>query len=133
MMLRSHQVTANVEKLADESVHGQESLRLLRRYEPSHVSLALPCGLVGSTQVQEYLSKPERGRVSTSSPRRFIHSLEHARRRSQTAFWTMALPIPTTTSAPPQSGQSGGSGMLCSEQSRSNLPHSAQSKNTPAL
>ena len=47
MMLRSHQVTANVEKVADEWVHGQESLRLPWRFEPSHLSLALPCGLVG--------------------------------------------------------------------------------------
>ena len=47
MMRRSHQVTANVEKVADESVHGQESLCLTGRFEPSHVSLALPCGLVG--------------------------------------------------------------------------------------
>ena len=47
MMLRSHQVTANVEKVADESMHGQESLRLPGRCEPSHVPLALPCGLVG--------------------------------------------------------------------------------------
>ena len=38
MMLRSQQVTANVEKVADESVHGQESLRLTGRFEPSHVS-----------------------------------------------------------------------------------------------
>ena len=45
-MLRSHQVTANVEKVADESVHGQEALCLTGRFEPSHVSLALPCGLV---------------------------------------------------------------------------------------
>ena len=47
MMLRSQQVTANVEKVADESVHGQESLRLTGRFEPAHVSLAVPCGLVG--------------------------------------------------------------------------------------
>ena len=47
MMLRSHQVTANVEKVADESMHGQESLRLPGRFEPSHVPLAVPCGLVG--------------------------------------------------------------------------------------
>ena len=47
MMFRSHQVTANVEQVADESVHGQESLRLPWRFKPSHVSLALPCGLVG--------------------------------------------------------------------------------------
>ena len=47
MMFRSQQVTANVEKVADESVHGQESLRLPGRFEPSHLSLALPCGLVG--------------------------------------------------------------------------------------
>ena len=47
MMRRSHQVTANVEKVADESVHGQEALRLTGRFEPSHVSLALSCGLVG--------------------------------------------------------------------------------------
>ena len=46
MMLRSHQVTANVETVADESVHGQASLSLTGRCEPSHVSLALPCGLV---------------------------------------------------------------------------------------
>ena len=46
-MLRSQQVTVNVEKIADESVHGQESLCLPERFEPSHVSLALPCGLVG--------------------------------------------------------------------------------------
>ena len=46
MMRRSQQVTANVEKVADESVNGQESLRLPWRCEPSHVSLALPCGLV---------------------------------------------------------------------------------------
>ena len=46
MMRRSHQVTANVEKIADESVHGQESLRLTGRFEPSQVSLAVPCGLV---------------------------------------------------------------------------------------
>ena len=45
-MRRSHQVTANVEKVADESVHGQEALRLTGRFEPSHVSFALPCGLV---------------------------------------------------------------------------------------
>ncbi len=47
MMLRSHQVTANVEKVADESMHEQESLRLPGRFEPSHLSLALPCGLMG--------------------------------------------------------------------------------------
>ena len=47
MMLRSQQVTSNVEKVADESVHGQESLCLTGRFEPSHVSLTLPCGLVG--------------------------------------------------------------------------------------
>ena len=47
MMLRSQQVTANVEQVADESVHGQESLRLTGRFEPAHVPLALPCGLVG--------------------------------------------------------------------------------------
>ena len=47
MLLRSHQVTANVETVADESVHGQESLRPTGRCEPSHVSLALPCRLVG--------------------------------------------------------------------------------------
>ena len=47
MMRRSHQVTANVEKVADESVHGQEALCLTGRFEPSHLSLALPCGLVG--------------------------------------------------------------------------------------
>ena len=46
MMLRSHQVTATVEKVAGESMHGQESLRLLGRCEPSHVPLALPCGLM---------------------------------------------------------------------------------------
>ena len=45
-MLRSQQVTANVEKVVDESVHGQESLCLTGRFEPAHVSLALPCGLV---------------------------------------------------------------------------------------
>jgi hypothetical protein len=82
---------------------------------------------------QAYRSNPDRGFVSTNSPRRFIQSLEQERQRSQTAFWTMALPIPTTTSPAPQFGQSGGSGKLCSAQSRSNLPHSAQSKNTPAL
>ena len=47
MMFRSQQVTANVEKIADESVHGQEPLCLPGRFEPSHMSLALPCGLVG--------------------------------------------------------------------------------------
>ena len=47
MMLRSKQVTANVEEVADKSVHGQESLCLTGRFEPSHVSLALPCGLLG--------------------------------------------------------------------------------------
>ena len=47
MLLRSHQVTANVEEVADESMHGQESLRLPGRCEPSHVPLALPCRLVG--------------------------------------------------------------------------------------
>ena len=36
-----------MEKVADESVHGQEALCLTGRFEPSHVSLALPCGLVG--------------------------------------------------------------------------------------
>ena len=46
MMLRSQQVTANVEKIPDESMHGQESLCLTGRFEPSHLSLALPCGLV---------------------------------------------------------------------------------------
>ena len=44
MMRRSHQVTANVEQVADESVHGQESLRLPGRFEPAHVSFAWPCG-----------------------------------------------------------------------------------------
>ena len=47
MLLRSHQVTATVEKVADESMHGQESPRLPGRGEPSHVPLALPCRLVG--------------------------------------------------------------------------------------
>ena len=46
-MLRSQQVTANSEKVADKSMHGQESLCLTGRFEPSHVPLALPCGLVG--------------------------------------------------------------------------------------
>ena len=44
---RSHQVTANAEEVADESMHGQESLCLPGRFEPAHLSLALPCGLVG--------------------------------------------------------------------------------------
>ena len=44
MMRRSHQVTASVEQVADESVHGQESLRLPERFEPAHVSFAWPCG-----------------------------------------------------------------------------------------
>ena len=48
MMRHSHQVTANVEEIADKSVHGQESLCLPGRCEPSHVSLAVPCGLVGN-------------------------------------------------------------------------------------
>ena len=47
MMHRSHQVTANAEEVADESMHGHESLCLPGRFEPAHVSLALPCGLVG--------------------------------------------------------------------------------------
>ena len=47
MIRRSQQVTANVEEVADKSVHGQESLCLTARFKPSHVSLALPCGLVG--------------------------------------------------------------------------------------
>ena len=47
MMHRSHQVTANAEEVADESMHGQESLCLPGRFEPAHLSLALPCGLVG--------------------------------------------------------------------------------------
>ena len=46
-MHRSHQVTANAEEVADESMHGQESLCLPGRFEPAHLSLALPCGLVG--------------------------------------------------------------------------------------
>ena len=46
-MLRSQQVTANVEKIPDESMHGQESLCLTGRFEPAHVSRVLPCGLVG--------------------------------------------------------------------------------------
>ena len=37
----SHQVSANVEKVADESMHGQEALRLPEKFEPSHVSLAV--------------------------------------------------------------------------------------------
>ena len=47
MMRRSHQVTATVEEVADKSVHGQASVCLTARFEPSHVSLAVPCGLVG--------------------------------------------------------------------------------------
>ena len=47
MMHRSHQVTANAEEVADESMHGQESLCLPGRFKPAHLSLALPCGLVG--------------------------------------------------------------------------------------
>ena len=47
MMHRSHQVTANAEEVADESMHGQESLCLPGRFEPAHLALALPCGLVG--------------------------------------------------------------------------------------
>ena len=47
MMHRSHQVTANAEEVADESMHGQESLCLPGRFEPTHLSLAVPCGLVG--------------------------------------------------------------------------------------
>ena len=47
MMHRSHQVTANAEEVAEESMHGQESLCLPGRFEPAHLSLALPCGLVG--------------------------------------------------------------------------------------
>ena len=47
MMHRSHQVTANAEEVADESMHGHESLCLPGRCDPSHLSLALPCGLVG--------------------------------------------------------------------------------------
>ena len=46
-MHHSHQVTANAEEVADESMHGQESLCLPGRFELSHVSLAVPCGLVG--------------------------------------------------------------------------------------
>ena len=46
-MLRSQQMTANVEEVADKSVHGQESLCLTGRFEPSHVSLTLPRGLMG--------------------------------------------------------------------------------------
>ena len=46
-MHRSHQVTTNAEEVADESMHGQESLCLPGRFEPAHLSLALPCGLVG--------------------------------------------------------------------------------------
>ena len=34
-------------QVADESMHGQESLCLPGRFEPAHLSLALPCGLVG--------------------------------------------------------------------------------------
>ena len=47
MMRCSHQVSANVEKVANESMHGQEALRLPGRFEPLHLSLALRCGLVG--------------------------------------------------------------------------------------
>ena len=46
-MHRSHQVTANAEEVADESMHGDESLCLPGRCDPAHVALALPCGLVG--------------------------------------------------------------------------------------
>ena len=46
-MHRSHQVTANAEEVADESMHGHESLCLPGRCAPAHVALALPCGLVG--------------------------------------------------------------------------------------
>ena len=46
-MHRSHQVTANAEEVADESMHGHESLCLPGRCDPAHLSLALPCGLVG--------------------------------------------------------------------------------------
>ena len=55
MMHRSHQVTANAEEVADESMHGQESLCLPGRFEPAHLSLALPCGLVGGyCQVKQF-------------------------------------------------------------------------------
>ncbi len=46
-MASSQQVTPDAEEVLDESVHGQESLGLTRRFEPSHLSLSLPCRLVG--------------------------------------------------------------------------------------
>ncbi len=39
-------MTPDAEEVLDESMNGQESLRLTWRFEPSHLTLALPRGLM---------------------------------------------------------------------------------------
>ncbi len=41
-------MTSDAKEVLDESMHGQESLRLSRRLEPSHLSLSLTRRLVGN-------------------------------------------------------------------------------------
>ena len=42
----THEVTTNPEQVLDDTVNGEEALRLTRRFEPAHLSLALPSRLV---------------------------------------------------------------------------------------
>ena len=46
MMTRLQQMPADAEEVLDESMHGQESLRLTWRFELSHLPLTLPRRLV---------------------------------------------------------------------------------------
>ena len=75
-MRRSHQVTANVKKVADESMHGQESLRLPGRCEPSYVPLALPCRLLGN------FGAIVLGVATAGLPHVFLQAVEGAKRAS---------------------------------------------------
>ena len=47
MISCSQQVTSDAEEVLDGSMHREKSLRLSRGLEPSHLSLALACRLVG--------------------------------------------------------------------------------------
>ena len=45
-MTSLHKLAPDAEEVLDESMNGQESLRLTWRFEPSHLTLALPRGLM---------------------------------------------------------------------------------------
>ncbi len=47
MVSRAHEVPPNPEKVLDDSVNGEEALRLAWRLEPAHLSFPLPGRLVG--------------------------------------------------------------------------------------